>query len=113
MRKPWPMRFGIELHQYVDASTMLDEIQQAETAGYDSVWLGDSQLIWRDVYVMMGAAAVATRSVNLGIAVTNAITRHATVTASAALTLQELTGNRLVLGVGRGNTAVKMIGADP
>src|SRR5690349_13669417 len=83
--------FGIELYGYTDAPTLLEEIQHAERLGYASVWLGDSQLIWRDLYVMLGAAAATTAHVALATGVTNPVTRHPAVTASAIMTLQELT----------------------
>jgi alkanesulfonate monooxygenase SsuD/methylene tetrahydromethanopterin reductase-like flavin-dependent oxidoreductase (luciferase family) len=103
-------RFGVELHQYLDARTVLEEVRLAEQLGFDAVWLGDSQLIWRELWALMGAAAVSTSRITLGVGVTNAMTRHASVTASAAMTVQELSGNRLVLGIGRGYTAVRTAG---
>ena len=51
---------GLELHQYRPAPDVMDEVRLSEKLGYDSVWFGDSQMIWRDLYVLMGAAAVAT-----------------------------------------------------
>ena len=105
--------FGVELHEYLVATTVLREAQLAERLGYDSVWMGDSQLIWREAYVLLGAAAVATSRVALGIAVTNPVTRHPSVTASALATLQELSAGRAILGVGVGNTALRTIGREP
>jgi 5,10-methylenetetrahydromethanopterin reductase len=104
------MRFGVELHQYLDASTILEESRAVERLGYDALWLGDSQLIWRELYVLLGAAATATSRVTLGVGVTNPITRHAAVTASAMMTLQELSGGRGILGVGLGHTSVATMG---
>lgn len=104
------MKFGVELHQYLDAPTILEESRAVERLGYDSLWLGDSQLIWRELYVLLGAAAAVTSRVNLGIGVTNPVTRHAAVTASAAMTLQELSGGRGILGIGLGHTSVATMG---
>jgi 5,10-methylenetetrahydromethanopterin reductase len=105
--------FGIELYGYLDARTMLEEIRRAEQLGFESVWLGDSQLIWRDLYVLLGAAAVTTTRVALATGVTNPVTRHPTVTASAITTLQELSGGRAILGVGVGFTSLLMLGQRP
>lgn len=105
--------FGVELHPYYDATTIMSEIEIAEEVGYDHVWLGDSQLIWRELYVLLGAAAKATVRVLLGTGVTNPITRHAAVTASAIVTLQELSGGRVILGVGSGDSAVRTMGMKP
>ena len=105
--------FGVELHEYYDARTILAEIDLAERLGYDAVWLGDSQTIWREMYVLLGAAAVATSRVILGTGVTNPVTRLPIVTASAITTLQELCGGRAVLGVGTGDSSVRTLGMKP
>jgi 5,10-methylenetetrahydromethanopterin reductase len=110
MRRP---AFGVELHEYLDAQTVLKEAELAERLGYDSVWLGDSQLIWRELYVLLGAVAANTSRVALGTGVTNPVTRHASVTASAMATLQELSGGRAILGVGLGMTSLSTMGMRP
>ena len=105
--------FGLEVHPYYDSKTILDEIKLAEAMGYDDVWIGDSQLIWRELYVLMGAAAQTTSKVFLGSGVTNPITRLPAVTASAAVTLQELSGDRMMLGIGSGFSSVNTMGMKP
>lgn len=105
--------FGVELHEYYDAATVMAEIELAEKLGYDAVWLGDSQTIWREMYVLLGAAAKSTSRVLLGTGVTNPITRLPVVTASAITTLQELSGGRAVLGVGTGDSSVRTLGIKP
>src|SRR3954454_10330118 len=94
--------FGLELHEYLDAPTIVAEAEQGEALGYASVWLGESQLIWRELHTLLGALAVRTTRVRLGTGVTNPVTRHPTVTASAVATLQELSGGRMALGMGVG-----------
>jgi 5,10-methylenetetrahydromethanopterin reductase len=105
--------FGVELHEYLDAPTIVAESELAEALGYDTVWLGDSQLIWRETYALLGAVAVRTSRIRLGPGVTNPLTRHVGVVASALVTLQELSGNRVIAGVGLGDSAVRVIGAAP
>ena len=105
--------FGVEIHPYYDVSTLMHEITLAEELGYDQVWIGDSQLIWREMYVLLGAAAQATSRVLLGSGVTNPVTRVSAVTASAAATIQELSGGRLTLGIGNGFTSVNTMGRRP
>jgi 5,10-methylenetetrahydromethanopterin reductase len=107
MRTP---SFGVELHQYFDARAILEEAQQAERLGYDSVWFGDSQLLWRELYVLLGAAAATTSRIKLGTGVSNPITRHASVQASAIMTAQELSLGRALFGIGVGNTALSSMG---
>jgi 5,10-methylenetetrahydromethanopterin reductase len=108
----WPA-FGVELHEYLEPRTVIGEAVLAEQLGYDAVWFGDSQLIWREVYAIMGAAAVRTDRVLLGTGVTNPVTRHVSVTASALVTLQELSGGRILAGIGVGDSAVKVLGQRP
>jgi 5,10-methylenetetrahydromethanopterin reductase len=102
--------FGVELHQYLPVATILDEVQLVERLGYDSLWFGDSQMIWRELYVLLGVAAATTSRVLLGTGVTNPVTRHLTVTASAIATLQELSHGRMRMGVGVGFTSVNTTG---
>jgi 5,10-methylenetetrahydromethanopterin reductase len=108
----WPS-FGVELHEYLDPRTVVDEAVLAERLGYDAVWFGDSQLIWREMYSVMGATAARTERVLLGTGVTNPVTRHVSVTASALGTLQELSGKRILAGIGIGDSAVKTMGQKP
>lgn len=102
--------FGVELHPYYEATTVLSEIELAEKLGYDHVWIGDSQLIWRELYVLLGAAASTTSRVYLGSGVTNPVTRVPAVTASAVVTLQELSKGRMIVGVGSGYSSVNTMG---
>src|SRR5712692_1537509 len=111
-RAPTPA-FGISLWESLDAPTILHEVQLAEQSGFDAVWLGDSQLLWREAYVLLGAASALTTRVLLGVGVTNPVTRHPTVTASALLTLQEASCGRALMGVGVGSTAVRTLGQQP
>ena len=105
--------FGVELYEYLETRTVVEEARLAEELGYDSVWLGDSQLIWRELYVLLGALAVTTARVALGVGVTNPVTRHPAVTASAIVTAQELSRGRAILGVGVGDSAVHTVGLAP
>ena len=84
--------------------------RRVEELGFDAVWFPDSQLLWRDVYATLAAAALATDRIVLGAAVTNVGTRHASVLASAVRTVHELAPNRFVVGVGVGDSALRPIG---
>ncbi|MFN0071518.1 MAG: LLM class flavin-dependent oxidoreductase [Chloroflexota bacterium] len=104
------MKFGVTLNPFLGAATVLAEARLAEQVGYDAVWIADSQLIWREVYVLLGATAATTSRVMIGTAVTNPVTRHVAVTASGAMTLQELSGGRMRLGIGVGDSSLKTMG---
>ena len=64
----------------------------AEDLGFQAAWIGDSQCLWREAHVTLGALGASTSRIRLGTSVTNPRTRHVTVTASAAYTLAELAG---------------------
>ena len=87
--------------------------RQAEEWGFDGLLVADSQNLNADVWVELALAAAATRRIALGPGVTNPLTRHLAVTASAAATLQLESGGRAVLGIGRGDSAVTQIGQRP
>jgi 5,10-methylenetetrahydromethanopterin reductase len=85
----------------------------AEELGYSCVWVGDSQMIWREAYVMLGAIAQATSRIGLATGVTNPVTRDPAVLAAAMETLQELSGGRARLGIGLGDSSVETLGWRP
>jgi 5,10-methylenetetrahydromethanopterin reductase len=85
----------------------------AEEAGLAGIWVGDSPVLWRELYTLLGAAAARTGRVRLGPGVTNPVSRQLAVTASALMTLQELSGGRATLGLGLGASAVRTVGARP
>jgi 5,10-methylenetetrahydromethanopterin reductase len=83
----------------------------AEDAGFGFLGVGDSQSIFRDVYVALTLAAQATSTIPLGPQVTNAVSRHLVVTASAISSVDEVSGGRAVLGIGSGDSALRTVGA--
>jgi alkanesulfonate monooxygenase SsuD/methylene tetrahydromethanopterin reductase-like flavin-dependent oxidoreductase (luciferase family) len=91
----------------------VDSVRAAERAGYARAWLVDGQMLWHDLYVYMAHALAATESIAVGSGVTNPLTRHPTVTASAHATLAQLHPGRVVLGIGRGDNAVRTLGLKP
>jgi alkanesulfonate monooxygenase SsuD/methylene tetrahydromethanopterin reductase-like flavin-dependent oxidoreductase (luciferase family) len=93
--------------------TFMDSIEAAEKAGYDRAWVFDSQMLWKDVYVYMSHALAATDRLAIGTGVTNPYTRHFTVTASAHATLNQIYPGRVMLGIGRGDSARRTIGLNP
>jgi probable F420-dependent oxidoreductase len=57
--------------------------------------------------------AQATTTMRLGTCVTNPATREPSVTASSLAVLQELSGGRFDLGIGRGDSAIRVLGTPP
>jgi 5,10-methylenetetrahydromethanopterin reductase len=92
---------------------LLDLIRLAEELGYHAVYVGDSQMIWREAYVLLGAAALATSRIRLAPGVTNPMTRDPAVVAAAIETLVELAGPRVILGIGAGDSSLQTLGKRP
>ncbi len=90
-----------------------DFAKRTEAAGWDGIGVGDSQSLTGDPYVFIGLAAVNTTTLRLATSVTNPVTRHPAVTASSAFALQRLSGGRMVLGLGRGDSALAHLGRAP
>jgi 5,10-methylenetetrahydromethanopterin reductase len=101
------------LHTFSFPRRTVATARAAEAAGYTGLLVADSQNLNADVWIELALAAAATERLRLGPGVTNPATRHPAVTASAAATLQEETGGRAVLGLGRGDSALSQIGREP
>ncbi|TMD12716.1 MAG: TIGR03842 family LLM class F420-dependent oxidoreductase, partial [Chloroflexi bacterium] len=76
-------------------------------------WLFDSHVLWQEVYPIFTLMAANTRTIKIGPCVTNPGTRDPTVTASALATLNEISGGRMVMGIGRGDSARRVLGQKP
>lgn len=74
--------------------------QRAEQAGFDSVFT--IEFFNRHGYVPLAAIAQTTRRIRIGTGIANAFTRTPLLHASAAMDLDELSGGRMVLGLGSG-----------
>ena len=107
------VRIGLRLPPCATAAELAEAATEAERLGYDAVWFPDSQLLWRDVWVVAAAAAQATTTLGIGVAVTNVETRHPSVTASAIRTVDELSSGRLRTGFGTGNSSLGLLGIPP
>jgi probable F420-dependent oxidoreductase len=107
------LEFGVMLRPgHFPFSHMLTCMRVAEDAGFEFIWFGDSHLIWQEVSPYLTAAASATR-LTVGPLVSNPVTRHPTVMASMMATIAQLYDGRAVLGVGRGDSAVRTLGLPP
>jgi 5,10-methylenetetrahydromethanopterin reductase len=103
------MRFGV-LVAPPEPTGMGALAGAAETACFDLLALADSQSLFRELYVSMAVAAHATSRIRLAPGVSNLVTRHVAVTASAMATVDELSGGRAVLALGTGDSAVYNLG---
>jgi len=88
-------------------------VAELEAEGVRRVWVIDSQLAMKDVYAGLAVAALNTHRIGLGTGVTNAVTRHPTVTANAIAAIGELSHGRAFLGLGAGDSALYGVGLKP
>ncbi len=107
------IKFGVGLYGADSAREAVQLAQAADRLGYDRFWIGDSHMIWRELYVLAGAIAETTKNIAIGPGVTHPGARHITVTASAMATLHELTVGRVFLGFGVGASGPANIGMKP
>jgi probable F420-dependent oxidoreductase len=107
------MQFGFTLKPENSLERTVDLTRRAEAAGFAYGWLFDSHVLWREPYVLLTLMAQATERMRLGTCVTNPATREPSVTASALAVLDELSGGRMDLGIGRGDSARRVLGKSP
>ena len=107
------MRFGFTLKPGHSIERTIALTKQAEAAGFEYGWLFDGHVLWRDPYPLLALMAQATKKMRLGTCVTNPATREPTVTASSLAVLSELSGGRMDLGIGRGDSALRVLGKAP
>lgn len=94
---------GIWLFPEAPAPALVGIVNEAECAGLDELWLGDEGPA-REPFSVLAAASTSTSSIRLGIGITNPYVRHAGIAATTALTVHELSGGRMMLGVGAGGS---------
>ena len=105
--------FGVVFQTDPPASRVIDLAKRAEAGGFSYVWTFDSHLLWEEPFVIYSRILAETERVIVGPMVTNPATRDWTVTASLFATLNEMYGNRTVCGMGRGDSAVRVINGKP
>ena len=107
------MEFGFTLKPDHSIGRTVELAKRAEANGFSHGWLFDSHVLWRDPYPLLTLMAQATETLRLGTCVTNPATREPSVTASALAVLDELSGGRMDLGIGRGDSARRVLGKPP
>ena len=105
--------FGITLKPDMAPERVVALTRQAEAAGFAYGWLFDSHVLWLEPYPLLALMALNTTRMRLGTCVTNPATRDPTVTASALATLNLISGGRMDLGIGRGDSARRVMGKKP
>jgi len=108
------MKFGVS-HANSPASRSLEILRAAEDAGFDQFWFFDSHVIWQECYSILGWLIAQSRNdrMEFGVCVTNPVSRDPTVTASAFATLNQIRGGRMICGIGRGDSVVRVMKRKP
>jgi probable F420-dependent oxidoreductase len=107
------MDIGVVLQTTPPSARVVDLAVRAETYGFSHVWTFDSHILWQEPFPIYTQILASTRNVKVGPMVTNPATRDWTVTASLFATLNEMFGNRTVIGIGRGDSAVRVTNGKP
>jgi probable F420-dependent oxidoreductase len=107
------LSFGVTVLPDPPASRLVELFQLAEQSGFQYGWTYDSHILWQEPYPLLTMSALATSTLHLGLNVTNPGTREPTVSASAFATLQDISGGRMIMGIGRGDSARRTIGLQP
>lgn len=107
------MEFGLVLQTDPPASGVVAAMREAESLGFRYGWTFDSHVLWQEPFVIYSQILAATSALTVGTMVTNPLTRDWSVTASLFATLNDMFGNRTVCGIGRGDSARRVIGQPP
>lgn len=107
------LTFGVTVLPDPPHTRFVELMRLAERHGFEYGWTYDSHILWHDAYPLLTLLATNTERMKFGHCVTNPGTREPTVTASAYATLHAISGGRAVMGIGRGDSARRVIGQKP
>ncbi len=104
-----PLRFGVTLGAYPDgvppAAWWWQFAERAETLGFDSLWAGEHVLFPTETVsaaILLAGFAARTRTIRLGTAIYLLPLRHPVLAAKDLVSLDHVSGGRLILGIGVG-----------
>src|SRR2546425_2699746 len=107
------MQFGFTIKPDMTVEWIIALTRQAEAAGFEYGWIFDSHVLWLEPYPLLTLMATNTKKMRLGTCVTNPATRDITVTSSLFATLNLISGGRMDLGIGRGDSSRRVLGKKP
>ena len=107
------LSFGVTVLPDPPYQRLIELMKLAEAQGFEYAWTYDSHVLWQESMPVMALAADQTSKIKLGHMVTNPATRDPTVLASAYATLHDISNGRMIMGVGRGDSAVRYVGRTP
>jgi probable F420-dependent oxidoreductase len=93
------MRIGVGFSSTgLSPGEIVECVRLAEDLGYESAWMAEGHA--GDQFAILGACAVRTTRIKLGTAISSVFVRSAPTIAMAAATVDQLSGGRLILGLG-------------
>jgi probable F420-dependent oxidoreductase len=107
------MDFGITIKPDISIDRIVSLCRQAEAGGFTYGWMFDSHVIWMEPFPLMTLIAANTKKMHIGTCVTNPAVRDVTVSASLFATLNQFSGGRMELGIGRGDSSRRVLGKKP
>lgn len=107
------MDLGVVLQPDPPASELVRLARRAEDEGFRYAWTFDSTVLWQEPFVIYSQILASTSRLIVGPMVTNPLTRDVAVTASLFATLNDMFGNRTICGIGRGDSALRVVGRKP
>ncbi|ASR35171.1 LLM class F420-dependent oxidoreductase [Prauserella marina] len=107
------MDFGVVLQTDPPAGDVVRLMTMAEDQGFGYGWTFDSVVLWQEPFVIYSRILAATSTLTVGPMVTSPGTRDWSVLASSFATLNDMYGNRTVCGIGRGDSAHRVVGLPP
>lgn len=105
--------FGLNRFDFSTPDMFAADVARAESLGWGYAFVPDSQLRRHDTYVLLAFAARETSTIRIGPLLANPVTRHPTVTAGSIATVDLVSEGRAILGLGIGDTAVRLAGLKP
>ena len=105
------MRLALNVQADRPPEEFVELVRSIDQAGFESIWLADSTLTYRHVFVYLTLAAEHSRRLRLGTAVVHPHVRHPGDSLAALTAIDELAGGRAALGIGAGDHWVEHLGA--
>jgi alkanesulfonate monooxygenase SsuD/methylene tetrahydromethanopterin reductase-like flavin-dependent oxidoreductase (luciferase family) len=95
------MKLGVHIGYWgmgLGSEDQLEIVQEAERLGYDSVWAAEAY--GSDTATVLGWLAGQTSTIRLGAGIFQMPARSAAMTAMTAATIDQLSGGRMIIGIG-------------
>src|SRR5687768_6840861 len=107
------LSFGVTILPDPPSTRLIELTTLAEQQGFAYGWTYDSHVLWQDSTPLLALLARETTRMKLGQMVANPATRDPTLLASAYATLPDISDGRMIMGAGRGDSALRYIGRGP